>query len=84
MPKAGLIQDEGGRAKATNTLNCSLCKLCIEVCETGAVKIIPILDSFVMTAESSGEMPAKELVASASQEIRKRAVEFEAKLAELS
>jgi formate hydrogenlyase subunit 6/NADH:ubiquinone oxidoreductase subunit I len=67
-----------------NTLNCSLCKLCIEVCEAGAVKIIPILDSFVMTAESSGEMPAKELVASASQEIRKRAVEFEAKLAELS
>jgi hypothetical protein len=54
------------------------------VCEAGAVKIIPILDSFVMTAESSGEMPAKELVASASQEIRKRAVEFEAKLAELS
>jgi len=83
-PRQALIQDEGGRAKATNTLNCSLCKLCIEVCEAGAVKIIPILNSFVMTVESSGEMPAKELVASASQEIRKRAVEFEAKLAELS
>ena len=39
-PRQALIQDDGGRAKATNTLNCSLCKLCIEVCEAGAVKII--------------------------------------------
>jgi DNA-directed RNA polymerase subunit D len=83
-PRQVLTQDEGGRAKATNTLNCSLCKLCIEVCEAGAAKITLILDSFVMTVESSGEMPAKKLVASASQEIRKRAVAFEAKLAELS
>jgi len=83
-PRQVLTQEESGRAKATNTLNCSLCKLCIEACEAGAVKVTSIPDSFVLSVESSGEMPAKELVASASQEIRKRAVEFEAKLAELS
>ena len=75
---------EGSRAKATNILECSLCKLCIGACEAGAVKVSPVLDSFVVSIESSGSMPAKELVARAAQEIQKRAEDLEAKLAELS
>ncbi|OPY50200.1 MAG: DNA-directed RNA polymerase subunit D [Methanosaeta sp. PtaU1.Bin060] len=75
---------EEGRAKATNILECSLCKLCIEECEAGALKVTPVLDSFVISIESSGVMPVKELVAKAAQEIRKRAEDLDAKLAELT
>jgi DNA-directed RNA polymerase subunit D len=75
---------EDGRAKATNILECSLCKLCVDECEAGAIKVTPVLDSFVVTVEGCGSMPAKELVARASDEIRKRAEELDAKLAELT
>lgn len=75
---------EEGRAKATNILECSLCKLCIEECEAGAIKVTPVLDAFVLSIEGSGTMPVKDLVVRASQEIRKRAEDLDAKLAELS
>jgi DNA-directed RNA polymerase subunit D len=75
---------EDGRAKATNTVECSLCKLCVEECEAGAISISPVLDSFVLTIESSGSMPAKDLVTRASEEIKLRAETLEDKLAELS
>ena len=75
---------EDGRAKATNIVECSLCKLCVEECEAGAISISPVLDSFVLTIESSGSMPAKDLVTRASEEIRLRAETLEARLAELS
>jgi DNA-directed RNA polymerase subunit D len=75
---------EGGRAKATNTLECSQCKLCVGACEAGAMKVTPVLDSFVLTIEGSGCMPAKDLVSRAAEGIKKRAEELDAKLAELT
>ena len=79
-----ILAVEGSRAKATNTLECSQCKLCIDACEPGAIKVTPILDSFVVSIESSGCLPAKDLVARASEEIKKRAEDLDAKLAELA
>lgn len=75
---------EGDRAKTTNILECSLCKLCTDACEAGAIKLTPVLDSFVVSIESSGTIAAKELVARAAQEIKARAEDLGAKLAELS
>ncbi len=83
-PRGVLSMDESGRAKASNTVECSLCKLCVEECEPGAIKVSPVLDSFVVTIDSSGCMPVKELVSRASDEIRMRAETLGAKLAELS
>jgi len=82
-PRKVLIMEDG-RAKATNTVECSLCKLCIDECEAGVIKVTPVLDSFVLSIESGGSMQAKELVARASDEIRKRAEALDAKLAELT
>lgn len=82
-PRQVLVMEDG-RAKATNTLECSLCKLCVDACEAGAMKVTPVLDSFVLTIESSGCMPAKDLVTRAAEGIKKRAEELDAKLAELS
>jgi DNA-directed RNA polymerase subunit D len=82
-PRNILSVDESGRAKALNIVECSLCKLCVEACEPRAISVTPVLDSFVMTIESSGTMPAKELVSKASEEIRLRAETLGAMLAEL-
>jgi len=82
-PRNVLIMEDG-RAKATNTVECSLCKLCIGQCDAGAMKVTPVLDSFVVSIESGGSLPAKELVSRASDEIRKRAEALDAKLAELT
>ena len=65
-------------------LECSLCKLCVDACEPGAIKLSPIMDSFVVSIESSGTLPAKDLVAKAADEIKKRAEDLDAKLAELA
>jgi len=65
-------------------LECSLCKVCIEACEPGAISVAPILDSFVVSIESCGSIRAKGLVAMASEEVRKRAEDLDAKLAELA
>ena len=73
-----------GRAKATNILECSLCKLCVGACEAAAIKLTPVLDSFVVSIEGSGSVFAKDLVAKAASEIHKRALDLDAKLAELS
>ncbi|MBN1235672.1 MAG: DNA-directed RNA polymerase subunit D [Methanotrichaceae archaeon] len=82
-PRNVLVVDEG-RAKATNMVECSLCKLCVDTCEPGAITVTPILDSFVLSIESCGSMPAKDLVAKAALEIQKRAEDLDAKLAELA
>jgi DNA-directed RNA polymerase subunit D len=82
-PRNILVIDEG-RAKATNILECSLCKLCVEACEAAAITLSPVMDSFVVSIESSGSVAAKDLVATAASEIEKRAVDLDAKLAELS
>ena len=75
---------EGGRAKATNILECSLCKLCVDACESGVINLSPVMDSFVVYIESCGSMHAKDLVAKAAQEIKMRAEDLDAKLAELA
>ena len=54
-------------------------------CEPGAkIMLSPIMDSFVVSIESSGTLPAKDLVAKAAVEIKKRAEDLDAKLAELA
>ena len=61
---------EKGRAKVTNILECSLCKLCVDVCEAAAINLVPVRDSFVVSIEGSGSVPANELVARAAHEMK--------------
>jgi DNA-directed RNA polymerase subunit D len=79
-----ILKMEDGEAKVVNIVDCSLCKLCIDACEVGAISVTPILDSFLLNIESVGSMPAKDLVERATQEIKKRAESLHAKLAALS
>ena len=82
-PRDILVIEEG-RAKATNILECSLCKLCVGACEAAAIDLKPIHDSFVVSIEGSGSVAAKDLVARAVDEIKMRALDLDSKLAELS
>jgi ferredoxin len=62
------------------SLECSLCKLCFDGCEPGAIILTSVLDFFILFIENCRSIPAK---AMASEEIRKRAEDLDAKLAEL-
>ena len=61
-----------------------LVQLCVGTCEAAAVDLKPIMDSFVVSIEGSGSVAAKDLVARAADEIKKRALDLDSKLAELS
>lgn len=79
-----ILAMDGQTVKVTDPMNCSMCKLCIEECETGAIKVTPIKDSFVIYVEGDGSMKMKDAVSKAAEEIRNRAEFLGAKLAELS
>lgn len=61
-----------------------MCKLCVGACEGAAIDLKPIRDSFVVSIEGSGSVAARDLVARAAEEIKKRALDLDSKLAELS
>jgi DNA-directed RNA polymerase subunit D len=81
-PRKVLVMEDN-EAKVIRPIECSLCRLCIEACETGAIKVTPVSDSFEMSIESVGSIPSRDLVARAVQEIKERAKSLDAKLGEM-
>jgi DNA-directed RNA polymerase subunit D len=82
-PRDILVIEEG-TLKVTDAAKCSICKLCIGECEVGAIKLVPIKDSFVMNIDSDGSIPARYLVAKAANEIEMRAKSLKEQLAEFA
>ncbi len=75
-PREILVMGEGegkGKVEVTDPVKCSLCRLCVKECEVGAIEVVPIEDVFVMKIDTDGSMPAKDLVAGAAAEIKRRA-----------
>jgi DNA-directed RNA polymerase subunit D len=58
--------------KVTNELDCSLCRLCEDVCELGAIHIGSEPTSFVFNLESHGSLPAEELILSSVDNIKEK------------
>jgi len=83
-PRMVLAMNDAGQVEVKDLMSCSLCKLCVEACEAGAIKVIPQLDSFVVVIESDGSIKAKDQVERAAESIRKRAQELMTKLEELT
>ncbi len=85
-PRKILVIEESkkGKLEVTDSTNCSLCKLCVNECEIGAIKVVPIEDVFVMKIDTGGSMPAKDLVAGAAGEIKRRASSLSEQLSELA
>ena len=83
-PRNILVIEEGGKLKVTDPASCSICKLCENECEIGAIEVVPIEDVFVMKIDTDGSMPAKDLVSGAAGEIKRRASLLSQQLSELA
>ena len=79
-----VIGETEGKLEVTDPTNCSFCKLCVNECEIGAIKVVPIEDVFVMKIDTAGSVPAKDLVAGAAAEIKRRASLLSEQLSELA
>lgn len=63
----------GEKVVVTDIIDCSLCRLCENICSTKSIKITEDPKSFVVTIETIGSMTADELVISAVETIKKKA-----------
>ena len=57
-------------------LDCTLCKECVKICEDSAINLSWFEDKFIFNVETSGAMPAEELVKQALIVLRKKAEDF--------
>ncbi|MHC1630722.1 MAG: DNA-directed RNA polymerase subunit D [Methanotrichaceae archaeon] len=79
-----ILEIEANRVKVTDPISCSLCKLCELECELGAIKVVPIKDTFVMKIDDDGSMLARDLVVKSADEIKKRAEALSKQLSEFA
>ena len=68
-----ILKLEGNKIKVTDIIECSMCRLCEDSCEMNAIKVSSDPESFIMTFETTGAMPAAELALEAATTINKRA-----------
>lgn len=68
-----ILKMNNGKVEVVNLIDCSMCRLCEEVCDMNAIKVGEDLESFVMTVETSGSIAAAELEIEAACSIKKRA-----------
>lgn len=71
-----IINYEDGVVRITNELQCTLCNLCVEACESGALSVTGNPHSFVFYAESDGSMSCKDLLIASVESMRERANEL--------
>jgi DNA-directed RNA polymerase subunit D len=61
-------------------LYCILCRACEEECEANSIKVEEKEDEFVFLLESWGQLPAKKIIETATEELNKKFTEFVEKL----
>lgn len=67
---------ENGKIKVKNILNCNLCKACQEACEEG-IKVDVVKDKFIVTLESWGQLPPKEILLNAIKRLSDDYTQFQ-------
>ncbi len=70
-PKKILVID-GDTISTQNTLDCTLCELCVQECEPGAITIESKENSFLFKVESTGALPPDEIVERAIEILKER------------
>ena len=63
---------DDGKISTQNTLDCSLCEICVKSCEPGAITIDTKRDTFLFKVESSGALSPEEIVEKASEVLKER------------
>ena len=72
MCPKNILLVEGDTIATQNTLDCSLCEACVEVCEPGAITIDSKKDSFLFKVESTGALVPEEIVEKAAEILKER------------
>ena len=67
-----ILQLEDDTIITQNTLDCTLCEMCVGACEAGAITIESKKDSFLFKVESSGALPPETIVEKASDILKER------------
>lgn len=78
-----ILELKGNKLKAKDVIECSMCMICEEACDTNAIKVTSNPESFVMTFETTGAMTAAQLAVEAANSIKKRAEQLGETLAAL-
>ncbi len=67
-----ILWNDGGTLATQNTLDCSLCEICVKSCEVGAITIDYKKDTFLFKVESTGALPPVEIVERAAEILKER------------
>jgi DNA-directed RNA polymerase subunit D len=67
-----IFRVEGDTISTQNTLDCSLCEACVEVCEPGAITIDSKKDSFLFKVESTGALTPEDIVEKSAELLKER------------
>lgn len=73
----------GSKPKMDDEAACSLCRTCAEECPKEAIEVLPRSDTFLFTVESSGAMPATDIVMAGAKVLEAKSKEFAAELKKL-
>jgi len=68
-----IIRYENGSVHVTDELQCTLCNLCAEACESGAITVTGDPHSFVFYTESDRSMSCRDLLITSVESLRDRA-----------
>ncbi len=71
-----IIDYEENTVRVNDELQCTLCNLCVEACESGALSVTGNPHSFVFYAESDGSMNCRDLLIVSVESLRDRANEL--------
>ena len=67
-----ILKINGDTISTQNTLDCSLCEICVKSCEPGAITIDSKKDTFLFKVESSGSLKPEVIVEKAAEVLKER------------
>jgi len=69
----GVLKITNNNLKVVDILGCSLCRQCETACDMGAIEVREDPTSFIFSLESSGSIPAPQIIIEAAKGMKKRA-----------
>ena len=67
-----IFKINGDVVTTQNTLDCSMCEICVQECEPGAITIGSKRDAFLFKVESTGALSPEEIVEKAAEILKER------------
>jgi DNA-directed RNA polymerase subunit D len=72
----GVFKIEKNKLVVTDAYRCSMCKLCVEVCDAGAIDVSSSNRAFIFTIETDGSFTAQDIIVRATGSLRDRAAKL--------